>query len=756
MFKKVIALMIALIFVAGMPGCSGSPVDPSGKAPGEGTADPSGGTSLYNEIEIGSNSGIISPEDGRINSKDQLVVFDRGAGEDAGFVILDKDGKPAGKIKFVPSGMPGVFDLDREDNIYMLLREQSQKIVVINPSGEITDTFELGTDDANGEVSRSSVVTDLAVDGAGNIYLATLSGIRVLNKDGKELNKIGSDGYYSMDTDDEGNLVTICFGTGKQTLEKINPSNGKSIWSIDLDLVGKSSGGSSSFSADSLKLRYDGSSKSYCLMNAGGVARYDAEGKQPGTVLDFLQYFILASGNTPSDLNIDSKGNFYITTARDNNYEIWRYDVQAGTHKAEARTEITVAVPVSEKWMEIAAVKFQKENPGYSVKIKPYEQEYQYGGNYENYVKALNTELLTGKGPDIFLASGLPIRKYIGKNLLADLGGYMEKDGSFDDSHYYMNILNALKYDNRFYTLPVSISFNVLAVDKKILEKESVSIDDSAWNWKEAIAAGRKLTGSGGSARKLFMPVTSSMLLDYLLQGNYSQFLDLNGKKASFNTQEFIDLLKMVKEFGESGQSGTHSYSANYSDPEAIEKGSIVFNPQVFMDYTSYAFLRSLYKDQVKLLKYPAAGDAQGKVFNPQALLALNNNSRNKDVAWEFLRLLLSDEIQSEELSGFAVNRSALKKVAEWAVEMTTSGGMAYAIQSGNDDKPKIFTPSPLTQDDIDYINSFIENMSICNSTDMQVQKIVSGEAAAYFSGSKSPEETAKLIQQKVELYLGE
>ena len=319
MFKKVIALMIALIFVAGMPGCSGSPVDPSGKAPGEGTADPSGGTSLYNEIEIGSNSGIISPEDGRINSKDQLVVFDRGAGEDAGFVILDKDGKPAGKIKFVPSGMPGVFDLDREDNIYMLLREQSQKIVVINPSGEITDTFELGTDDANGEVSRSSVVTDLAVDGAGNIYLATLSGIRVLNKDGKELNKIGSDGYYSMDTDDEGNLVTICFGTGKQTLEKINPSNGKSIWSIDLDLVGKSSGGSSSFSADSLKLRYDGSSKSYCLMNAGGVARYDAEGKQPGTVLDFLQYFILASGNTPSDLNIDSKGNFYITTARDNN-----------------------------------------------------------------------------------------------------------------------------------------------------------------------------------------------------------------------------------------------------------------------------------------------------------------------------------------------------------------------------------------------------------------------------------------------------
>jgi len=195
--------------------------------------------------------------------------------------------------------------------------------------------------------------------------------------------------------------------------------------------------------------------------------------------------------------------------------------------------------------------------------------------------------------------------------------------------------------------------------------------------------------------------------------------------------------------------------NANYDDLDSIENGTVVFNPQTINDYTSYAFLKALYKDQVRLLSYPSSGGARGGVFDSDTLFSINNNSKNKAAAWEFLKFILSDEVQSGELDGFAVNREALRKTAQQAVDMTNSGGMSIAI-GGKDVKPKIITPRPLTQEDIDYINGLIENMGVYNRNNAGVRKVVSEETSAFFSGQKSAEEVARLIQQKVNIYLGE
>ena len=75
-----------------------------------------------------------------------------------------------------------------------------------------------------------------------------------------------------------------------------------------------------------------------------------------------------------------------------------------------------------------------------------------------------------------------------------------------------------------------------------------------------------------------------------------------------------------------------------------------VFSPQTISDYTFYAFLRALYNDQIRLLNYPSSGQVKGGVFDSDALFSINSNSKNKDIAWEFLKFLLSDEVQSGEL----------------------------------------------------------------------------------------------------------
>lgn len=757
MIKRFICLITALMLTAGVYGCQSGTEGAAGPS-GSGNRAVSAGApeaavSLYDEKEIGANAGLKSPAYARIDSKNRLVVYDQ-AGK---FVALDEEGKPMDEIPCALTGYLAAFDLDSKDIIYAVVAEAasetetSQKVCVIDASGGITDTFELGKYKNGGAAGSMPIVMDMAVGRDGRIYLAALNGIMILDSTGKLVKKIGSQAYYSIDSDQEDNIIAATMDKGKQMLEKFDGSTGKSVWSGSLDE--EPEGRTVSFTVGSLKVRYDHEGKSIYAMDETGVYKYDGAGKPGGQVLDFKQYMILASGNNLVDLNIDGKGNIYVMTKKEDRYELYRYDIEGGVHEAAERQAITLAVPVTDRRLEVAALKFQKANPGFRIDIKTYEEKYDYKGDYENYVKLLNTELLTGKGPDIINTGWLSYEKYIDKNMFADLGVLMEQDKDFDPDRYYTNIFDAFKYKDGLYAVPVSIRFDLLAANKKILEEAGVGIDDARWTWADFREIGRKLTGKGGG-RKVFISIGCQTLMEYMLKGNYSSFVNEQEKKAGFDSREFTDLLAMVKEFGDSRNDQTGK-NANYDDLDSIENGTVVFNPQTMDGYTAYAFLRALYSDRVRLLSYPASGSAKGGVFDSETVFSINNNSKNKTAAWEFLKFLLSDEVQSDELDGFAVNKAALKKMAQKAIDTTVNGEMSIAIGIKGE-KPKIIIPRPLVQGDIDYVNGFIENMRIYNRNNVSVRKIVSQEVPAFFSGEKSAGEVARLIQEKVNIYLGE
>ena len=63
---------------------------------------------------------------------------------------------------------------------------------------------------------------------------------------------------------------------------------------------------------------------------------------------------------------------------------------------------------------------------------------------------------------------------------------------------------------------------------------------------------------------------------------------------------------------------------------------------------------------------------------------------------------------------------------------------------------------APLTQEQVDDFKTLIDGATPGGAYDTDIQEILQDEAGAYFAGDKTADEVAKLIQNRVSIYLGE
>ena len=70
-----------------------------------------------------------------------------------------------------------------------------------------------------------------------------------------------------------------------------------------------------------------------------------------------------------------------------------------------------------------------------------------------------------------------------------------------------------------------------------------------------------------------------------------------------------------------------------------------------------------------------------------------------------------------------------------------------------NDETVKM---KPLSQDDVRKIYDYVLSIKTLNNGNYEVENIIKEEASAFFSGQKTAEEVAELIQNRVTTYLNE
>ncbi|SYX83647.1 ABC transporter substrate-binding protein [Paenibacillus alvei] len=408
----------------------------------------------------------------------------------------------------------------------------------------------------------------------------------------------------------------------------------------------------------------------------------------------------------------------------------------------EGKTIVTMSLFNPNSWYASAIKKFEQQNPDIEVRFQLFKQENEKWEEQDDdrYVQKINTELLSGAAADIIEVANLPVGKYVNKKLILNMNDFIKKEKLLENGDLYPNIVDEMGIDGGLYSMPLSLHLHTFLGDGNILEKANVQVDDQKWTWQQFEQVAKQIMKSrdeGDSRYALANTPPEEQLLDIVIDQS-SEFIDRSNQKANFDSPSFITLMEQIKSMYDH-QVAT-SKEAGYG--EQLFSSIKLVNPPDFIFWP-----HTLYKNPVLLNKPHAAGQTSGVTFSAPKQLAISSKSDVSEEAWKLISFLASEQAQSmPERGGFSVLASVNEQELNYYQKQVDSG--EFKLESGQAVKA--------TEGYFIKAKQLLAAASGYRSGDDKLYSIVGEEAKSYFSGQKSAEEVAKLIDNRVNTYLNE
>lgn len=387
-----------------------------------------------------------------------------------------------------------------------------------------------------------------------------------------------------------------------------------------------------------------------------------------------------------------------------------------------------------------------------------------------DYIRRLNTELMSGRGADILQVDIIPWYKYADMGCIEDLSPLILNDSNFDKDVTRRNILDATLYKKKYFILPLDFMFYFYAFDasffnnseRQIFEElDTFTFEDMIRLSEPAFLRNKKQNSIFGVSGCTYH---SYHVFKILLRQHYLEFVNIPAKQVFFDDGRFERLLLSVNEYLENGyiQETTEiiedfvRYDIGIDYKERIKENRFLCKYEQsghLMQNFSYALvgnnysLLPTYGDVNNDLVAGLASDNTGNVeFWSPLVYALNANSKNKRTAWEFLKFLATDEPQTfSQLNFVPINKMLLRDNIEARLTLF-------------DRKPELFSKD--TNADLEAYLSCVEEYSDRINTyiihDVQIDMMIEEEVSQYFDCKKSAKEAAEALQNKASLYFTE
>ena len=628
---------------------------------------------------------------------------------------------------------------------------------------------------------RSQVSAMQAAPGGGVFVAAMGAGVLQFDETGKQVREMGGESISAHLAVNEQNQLLVYSaggmgqGGGTPTLKTYDPATGKELASAEVTGV-----------SNIQSMFYDKAGKRLLYMTDAEVKLLGLDGKSGGTLATFSDFSLLNGARQITSFAVDGSGTLYLEayntdTASSSgtggmavggnagggpsisiggsdgggmmfklggsslaNEMIRLGLVDASTIKE--RKVITMAAINSSRILQQAISQFQIAHPEYKIELKVYNtqvQGFRRGGNQfdmSSLIQAFNTDLMSGKGADIIVLDNLPWYKYADKGLLLDLAQLMAEK-QFDASKYYENILEACKTNGKLFGVPMSFDYRVLTGKKETMPtSQNPTLKDFI---DKAKALPDNMTAFGQQdAMQTFY--------DYL-PFSFPDLINTATHTAKFDSPEFIQAMKDFKDLiGENTSTeGNQDFRAKQLD------GSVAYNIESMSNPMMLATLRAIFGDDLMTSNVPTISGTDSRPFTASLLLGINANTKYKDMAWQFIKTMLGEDIQGTgRLEGYPVLKSATQAIIDdmKSGEGLGAGGKRMVLRMGD----REVEVKPLTDADYKAIEDMLPTLNSLQTIDPNIQKVLSEELPSFFSGQKTAEDVAGFIQNRVNTILNE
>lgn len=357
----------------------------------------------------------------------------------------------------------------------------------------------------------------------------------------------------------------------------------------------------------------------------------------------------------------------------------------------------------------------------------------------------LNAELAAGEGPDIIDFDTVMSRDaYVRNGFLRDMSDYFYSEFRLDDFF----VLDKLNRGEAIYFLPSH--FEIYTA----FGQPSVFGEKSSWTIAEYERLSKlpQFAGEPADNRESFMWKLQLSIIP--------RWVDLEKAICCFDNGEFAEALRFAKTLGDD------PVSLNDLPETLVAEGNILYcDAWIRSPYTVRQVERTL-GGTATYVGIPTADGTLGTMLFTYALTGVNVNTKNADLAWEFIRYLLveDDMIYDKAWDDIPVLKDAVRYKIEYLLDpyaefagktITVNSDGTFEVDGVHQDMT--YDPTPvITESQAETLYALIDRAEIVYEYNAAVYSIIENVAQRYFADTCTLEEAEKEVQQRVSIYLSE
>lgn len=646
---------------------------------------------------------------------------------------------------------PEEYEMEKYDKA----AEYSFMIRTYSPDGKLSTSAEISTDDFGVEPSKNVNYGELYTD--GKFLIVEINGsYEMFDFEGKYLGEFTTDSgdIDCIGQDNNGNII-CALKQGKDDEEKLTfkkiSSDGKltDISNTEYD-----------FTETVYEIQPTSGDYSLLLRTNTQIYGVKADTEEIVSLLDiratgcstnFIECFrIMPDGNMALAINDSAK---------------WQVNIKKFIPRSEEEMAniktITLGIHGDSIFVDEFVNEWNDAGNDFLVEIVSYDSDFE---NREATFDQMKQDAISGNLPDLMYfdhTNCVMGEVDFGKmGVLEDLYTYIDNDEVYNRDYYLPNVLNCLEYDGELLTMP-----NRFYISLGTVAKTKFVGDGSDWNLDKLV----DLTINPPIEKY----IQNDSKYTRLSMISWEEWIDYKNATCHFNDDSFIRFLKYCNEAEDINFQYEEKTEQEWQDYYQSEEARL----EMYKEAMKYREDKEIFSTE-GITTYAEYLDTAKGIFGGEPItildditldgsdgIAITKTSENKDLAWEFIKFLISDQYYKDHINyaPFPVTKSGYEIFkAKYAYENPTYEGLEgfedYVghIYYAGDELIKI---GNITEEDIATVEGYIQsavNKRVITIPREQLYNIAYDDFDRFFNGGCTAEECASDLQNRLSIYISE